>query len=103
MQTTSSSCGLDTPESSTTSISVRDDLPDGDEHVHPNLPIFDGVPEVSHIEFVRQPGSVVDKSSRDFISLVLSEKLRRRWVIAHDEKRDDSNDECDDTFNDLQT
>lgn len=78
------------------------DLPNGDEHVNPDFPIFDRTPEVSHIKFVSQAGPVVDEAARDFISLVFSQEFGCRRVITHNEKSYDCHDDCDDTFDDLE-
>src|ERR1700761_7867852 len=61
-------------------------LPDGDEHMDPNLPVFGRVPEILHVELVGEGASVMFETSRDFISLFRSEEFGRRRVVVHNPK-----------------
>lgn len=44
-------------------------VPDGNEHMDPDLPVFNGVPEVLHIKFIGKRASIVLETTSDFFSL----------------------------------
>lgn len=65
-------------------------LPNGNEHVNPDLPVLHSVPEVLHGKFVGEGASVVLKTTCDFLSLLRREELCGRRVIIHNDKGNSS-------------
>jgi hypothetical protein len=56
---------------------------DGDEHVHPDLPVLEGGIEVLAAHLVGKGGSVLLKTAHNFLTFGLCEKFGSSWVIMH--------------------
>ena len=59
-------------------------LPDGDEHVNPDLPVLDGIPNVLHGVLVGKGAPVMLEASRNLMSLLGGEKFGGIGVVIHD-------------------
>jgi hypothetical protein len=57
---------------------------EGDEHVHPDLPVFERLPHVLHVELVSQVRAVLLQAADDLDALVGLEELGGVGVILHD-------------------
>lgn len=64
---------------------------DGNEHVHPDLPVLERVEHVLSVVFVRKRRAVLRQTVRDLNFLCWGQELRGRWVVVHAEK---GNDRC---------
>lgn len=58
-------------------------LTNGDEHMHPNLPVLEGVLHELQVKNIRQSRSIVLEAQDDFLLLSLAEELGRRRVVVH--------------------
>ena len=63
-------------------------LPNSDEHVDPDLPVFDSLPEVLHAKLVGERAAVIFQATTDFPLLILVEELGSGWVIIEVEESD---------------
>jgi hypothetical protein len=66
-------------------ILSKEHLPNGDEHLHPNLPVSNSVPEKLRREFVCQGAGVLIESTPYLLSLFQSKKCRRFRIVMKEE------------------
>jgi hypothetical protein len=62
---------------------------DRDEHVHPDLPVPNRVPEEAHVELVGQRAAVFLEPPRDLVLFGLREEFGCVRVVVHDEEGGD--------------
>jgi hypothetical protein len=59
-----------------------------DEHVHPDLPVFERVEHVLGVVLVCERGAVLRQPMRHFGLLLCCQEFRSRWVVVHNEEGD---------------
>lgn len=79
-------------------LSEAQHVPNGDEHVNPDLPVLDGAPEVLNTKLIGKRASVFFQATRNLLLLGLGQKLGSRRVIVHVKECDDGNDESNKTL-----
>jgi hypothetical protein len=71
---------------------------EGDEHVHPDLPVLDGVHEVLGTVLVCERAAVLFQTAGDLLLLDLGQELGGLRVVVHVEESYDGNEEGKKTF-----
>lgn len=69
----------------------------GDEHVHPDLPVTNGVVEVLEVILIGERAAIEFEATLDFGALRLAEKLGSIGIVVHQEERTASNNKGDDS------
>ena len=69
--------------------------------MNPNLPVFDSLPEILHVEFFCQVCPVMHQPPGDLFALTLGQEFCGRRVVTHNEVGDDCDDEGNETLDNL--
>jgi hypothetical protein len=73
---------------------------DGDEHVNPDLPVFESILGELDVEGIREDGTIFFKAANDLLALRVVEELGSVGVIVHNEEGHDSKDHGEETLDD---
>jgi hypothetical protein len=73
---------------------------DGNEHVHPDLPVGHSGEEVLSVVLICEGAAVLFQAARDFLLLGIVEELGGLRVVVHVEKGNNGNEEGKKTFKD---
>lgn len=71
---------------------------DGDEHVHPDLPVLEGVPEILEVKLVGERRPIALETGNDLLPLGLRQELGRVGIVVHDLEGDEGDDDGEKSF-----